>query len=93
MVELFLSTEDEKNNRIIYIYQFTIKQKVGGMAFTVDKNNRIIKQSRKQLYASKSYYDPSIRSLIKLKNFSDNNFVGKKIYEEYMAIIPVCKGE
>lgn len=79
MVELFISTEDDKNNRVIYIYQFTIKQKVGGMAFTVDKNNRIIKQSRKQLYASKSFFEPSIYSLIKLKNFSDNNFLVKKI--------------
>lgn len=93
MVELFISTEDEKGNRVMYIYQFTIKQKVGGMAFTVDKNYKIIKHSRKQLYASKNYYDPSISSIFKLKNFSDASFFAKKVSEEFLKIVPVCKTE
>lgn len=49
------------------------------MGFTVDKNYKIVSHSRKQLYASKNFFDPAIKSLIKLKNFSDVTFQTKKI--------------
>lgn len=68
-----------------------MNQKVGGMGFTVDKNMKIVGSSRKQLYASKNYFDPGQNSIIKLKNFSDSNFITKKIQEEYLYIFPICK--
>jgi hypothetical protein len=79
MVELLITTANDKWQKVLYIYQFTIKQKVGGLGFTLDKNYKIIVNSRKQLYASKNFYDPSINSILKLKNFSDLNFTVKKI--------------
>ena len=80
MIELFIaSSNNEWTDKIIYIYQFTLNQKVGGMGFTLDKNYKMTNHSRQQLYASKNYYDPSINSIIKLKNFSDQAFSVKKI--------------
>lgn len=61
------------------------------MGFTVDKNMKIICASRKQLYASKTYFDPFLNSILKLKNFSDSSFSFKKIQEEYICIFPICK--
>jgi hypothetical protein len=80
MVELFITTAtNDRLQKIVYIYQFTIKQKVGGLGFTLDKNYKIVSQSRKHLYASKNFYDPSINAILKLKNFSDLNFLVKRI--------------
>lgn len=71
----------DKTQKVIYIYQFTIKHKVGGMGFTLDRNYKISSNSRKQLYASKTFYDPGVNILLKFKNFSDMHFVVKKITE------------
>lgn len=82
MIELFVTAyNNDKSQKMLYIYQFTVKQKVGGMGFTIDKNYKIVAHSRKQLYASKSFFDSRIKTLIKLKNFSDNIFTAKKITE------------
>ena len=54
MIELFIaSSNNERTDKIIYIYQFTVNQKVGGMGFTLDKNYKMTNHSRQQLYASK----------------------------------------
>jgi hypothetical protein len=58
MIELFLTTTNEKLNKMLYIYQFTINQKYGGIGSTVDKNYKILNDWRNQLYSSKIYYDP-----------------------------------
>lgn len=82
MIELLITTNtQDKNQKVMYIYQFTIKHKVGGMGFTLDRNYKICSNSRKQLYASKNFYDPGVNMIFKLKNFSDMNFSVKKITE------------
>lgn len=64
------------------------------MAFSLDKNYKMLNDSRRQqLYATKSYFDPSINSIIKLKNFSDMNFTTRRITEEYLYVIPVLRTE
>jgi hypothetical protein len=37
-----MTTTNEKLNKMIYIYQFTINQKFGGMGSTIDKNYKIL---------------------------------------------------
>lgn len=49
------------------------------MGYTVDKVYKIVKTSRKQLYGSKIFYDPSRNHLIKFKNFSDSQLQLKTI--------------
>jgi hypothetical protein len=94
MVELLIvNGASDRANKIVFVYQFTVKQKVGGMGFTLDKNYKMINHSRQHLYASKNYYDPSIMAIIKLKNFSDQAFSIRKIDAEFLYIIPVSKTE
>lgn len=91
MIELFITSSNDKSNKVLYIYQFTVKQKVGGMGFTLDKNLKIVTESKKQLYASKVYYDPLLTSIVKLKNFSDRTFTIKRIQEDFIYIFPIWK--
>jgi hypothetical protein len=37
-----MTTTNEKLHKMIYIYQFTINQKFGGMGSTLDKNYKIL---------------------------------------------------
>lgn len=80
MIELFITSAFEnKAGKAIYVYQFTVNQKIGGMGFSLDKNLKITSISKKQLYASKVFYDPLLKSILKLKSFSDPTFSQKKI--------------
>lgn len=65
----------------LLIYQFTVKQKVGVMGYTLDKNYNIVKMSRKQLYGSKIFFDPAQNMIVKFRSFSDSQLQTKKISE------------
>ena len=53
-----------------------------------------MKENRKQLYASKSFFDPYVSMIIKLKNFGDNSFSAKKTPDWYPChVFGVCKKE
>lgn len=75
----------------ILIYQFTINQKVGVMGYTVDSHYKIIKTSRKQLYGSKVFYEPTNNQIIKFKNFSDSQLMNRICSGPFNFVVPVCK--
>lgn len=94
MIELQIFANGLINEtKSILIYQFTINQKVGMMAYIVDKQYKIIKTNRKQLYGSKTYYDPSTHQLIKFKSFSDSQLQAKTLPTPCSIVIPICKTE
>ena len=65
------------------------------MGYTLDKSYKIVKLSRKQLYGSKIFFDPSQNLIVRFKNFSDNQMQTKKISDEDSPthVFPICKIE